>query len=167
MRSLAALKSVRSLAAFLGLALMLGSAACNTYADDLSRGQRAFEESEHERALAIFRALEPDLQRLSLEERGHYAYLRGMTDYRIGYKGESRHWLSIAAAIEKEDPGSLPRDWAKRMNESLKDLNEAVYTGGIASLSNTPSSVNKPAEGEEGDDESTPAPAPAKPPADE
>ncbi len=144
---------------------MLGSAACNTYGDALTRGQRAFEESEHERALAIFRALEPDVERLSITERAHYAYLRGMTDYRIGYKGESRHWLSIAAAIEKENPGSLPRDWEKRMNEALKDLNDFVYTGGIASLSNTPSSANKPTEGEEGDDESTPAaPAPAPDP---
>ncbi len=40
---------------------MLAASACNTYADDLSRSQRAFEESEHERALAILRALEPDV----------------------------------------------------------------------------------------------------------
>jgi hypothetical protein len=151
---------MRFLIACLALGLGMGTAACNTYADDLARGQRAFESSEHERALAIFRALEPDLSRLPPDSRAHYAYLRGMTDFRIGYKAESRHWLAVAAAIEKQNPGSLPGDWQKRMSEALKDLNEAVYSGGIASLSNTPSSPGK-AEGEEGDDEAAPA-APAK-----
>jgi hypothetical protein len=128
---------MRSTAACLCLALMLGVAACNTYADDLSRSQRAFEESEHERALAILRALEPDLGRLSLTDRAHYAYLRGMTDFRLGYKAESRHWLSLAASMEQDKPGSLPPDWAKKMADSLKELNEEVYTAGIEALTNT------------------------------
>ena len=156
---------MRSIAACLCFGLMFGATACNTYADDLSRSQRAFEESEHERALAILRALEPDLGRLSVIERAHYAYLRGMTDYRIGYKGESRHWLSIAAATEKGTPGALPPDWAKRMKEALKELNDAVYAGGIASLSNTPAPPTRPGEDESGDDDSAPAPKPK--PADE
>jgi hypothetical protein len=150
---------MRSIAAWLGLGLLLGAAGCNTYADDLARSQRAFEESEHERALSILRALEPEVGRLSLTDRARYAYLRGMTDFRIGYKAESRHWLSIAAASEKVTPGSLPPDWGKRMTEALRELNDAVYAGGIASLSNTPSSDTKTGEGEEGDDETTPAPA--------
>jgi hypothetical protein len=149
---------MRSIAACFCLGVILGGAACNTYADDLSRSQRAFEESEHERALAMLRALEPDVGRLSLTERAHYAYLRGMTDFRIGYKGESRHWLAIAAATEKQTPGSLPADWAKRMQEALKELNDSVYSGGIASLSNTPTAPGKAGEGEDGDEDSTPPP---------
>ena len=39
-------------------------AACATYHDDLARGERAFDASEDERALAIFRVLEPDKSRL-------------------------------------------------------------------------------------------------------
>ena len=147
---------MRSIAACLCLGVILGAAACNTYADDLSRSQRAFEESEHERALAILRALEPDLGRLSLTERAHYAYLRGMTDFRIGYKGESRHWLAIAAAIDKDTPGSLPADWDKRMKEALKELNDSVYSGGIASLSNTPTAPGKAGDGDDGDEDTTP-----------
>jgi hypothetical protein len=145
------------------LGALLGSSGCNTYADELTRGQRAFEESEHERALAIFRVLEPDVQRLSLTDRAHYAYLRGMTDYRIGYKAESRHWLSIAGAIEKQTPGSLPAGWSKRMTEALKDLNDAVYTSGIASLSNTPEPPMKTGDTDEGDDETPAAPKHADP----
>jgi hypothetical protein len=128
--------------AFAALALLvlpasLALSACATYQDDLATGQRAFEASEHERALAVFRILEGDQDRLSVSERAHYAYLRGMTDYRIGYKADARHWLAVAAAIEEKTPGSLPPEWAKRLGDSLKELNEDVYTGGFASLSNT------------------------------
>jgi hypothetical protein len=116
--------------------------ACATYGNDLATGQRAFEQSEHERALAIFRALEPDIGRLSLVERAHYAYLRGMTDYRIGYRSEARHWLALASALDQKTPGSLPPDWEKRMSESLKELNEEVYSGGISLLSSSPAIQN-------------------------
>jgi hypothetical protein len=152
---------MRPLATAVLLLVTTGAAGCNSYADALSRGQRAFEQSEHERALAIFRALEPDVQRLSIDDRAHYAYLRGMTDYRIGYKAEARHWLALAAAIEHQTPESLPADWSKRMTESLRELDDAVYTGGIASLSNTPAPPKRAGE-EEGDEESTPPPAKGK-----
>jgi hypothetical protein len=111
--------------------------ACATYTDDLARGEHAFEASEDERALAIFRMLEHDQTRLDPAERAHYAYLRGMTDYRIGYKAEARHWLTLASALEAQTPDSLPAEWTKRLGDALKELNEEVYTAGIESLSNT------------------------------
>lgn len=113
-------------------------AGCATYQDDLARGQRAFEGSEDERALAIFRILEPDTSHLSETDRAHYAYLRGMTDYRMGYKSEARHWLSMASAMVKQTPDLLPEDWAKRMNDALKELNEVVYASGTEALTNSP-----------------------------
>ncbi len=126
----------------LGLRLLVGSAcihlvACATYQDDLARGQRAFEESEHERALAIFRSLEQDTGRLSAVGRVRYAYLRGMTDYRIGYMSDARHWLAIAAALDRATPGSLTPEWEKRMAESLQELNEEVFAEGVAALSSS------------------------------
>ena len=130
------LASLLSPAGLLGLLAPLAT-GCATYQDELSRGERAFEASEDERALAIFRNLESDTSRLGDSDRAHYAYLRGMTDYRIGYKAEARHWLAVAAALEQATPGSLPADWAKRMGEALKELNEEVYTAGIESLSNS------------------------------
>jgi hypothetical protein len=131
-------------AAVLPLFAFLALASCATYQDELASGQRAFEASEHDRALAIFRALEPDTARLSASDRAHYAYLRGMTDFRIGYRAEARHWLSVASALEQQAPGSLPEDWNKRLGESLKELNEEVYTAGIEALSNTGSPKAKP-----------------------
>jgi hypothetical protein len=121
----------------LALLFALLSAGCATYQDDLARGETAFEASEHERALAIFRALEPDTNRLSEPDRAHYAYLRGMTDFRIGYKSEARHWLVIAAALEQQTPSSLPSEWTKRLTDALKELNEEVYTSGVESLTNS------------------------------
>jgi len=116
-----------SLAAF---AFALALPACATYQDDLARSQRAFEHDEHERALAILRHLEGDTSRLSPAERAHYAYLRGMTDYRVGYRGHARHWLMVAKAIEASTPNALPADWSKRATDTLNELNEEVYTNG-------------------------------------
>jgi len=162
---------MRTAALGLGLACLLAHVACATYSDDLARSQTAYEGSEDDRALAILRALEPDLGRLSDTERTHYAYLRGMTDYHIGYKAEARHWLSIAAAAEQKTPGSIPPDWAKRMTGALKELNEDVYTAGIESLSNAAAAKTKTSdddsssEAEPKDDDSAgskPKPKPAK-----
>jgi hypothetical protein len=62
-----------------------------------------------------------------------------MTDYRIGYKADARHWLGLASAMEQQTPGSLPEDWTKRMTESLKELNEEVFSIGIEALSSAAS----------------------------
>jgi hypothetical protein len=151
------------------LAPLLASLAmgCATYQDDLTRGERAFEASEHARALAIFRGLEGDTGRLSSSEQAHYAYLRGMTDLRIGYKAEARHWLSIAAADEQRTPGSLPSEWATRLGQALKDLNEEVFTAGVESLANAAAPAKTKADeggdSESGDSETTPKKPAAKP----
>jgi hypothetical protein len=121
-----------------GLLITLSVAGCETYRDALLRGQRALQDGDHDRALAIFRTLEQDAQRMPVAARAQYAYLRGMTDYRIGYQAEARHWLALGAAIENQNPGCLPTDWTRRLAESMSELNDRVYNGGIASLSNTP-----------------------------
>ena len=133
--------------------------SCASYEEALIRGQRAFEQSEHERALAILRALEPDAPRLSIVGRAHYAYLRGMTDYRIGYRSEARHWLALAAAMDQQTPGALSPDWEKRLGESLKELNEEVYTGGMESLFRPQSTMSNGGDSEEADAAPDPSPA--------
>src|SRR5450631_2434909 len=90
------------------VSLAMPLVACATYQDDLARSQKAFEQNQHERALAILRALEPDTSQLSPPDRAQYAYLRGMTDYRIGYRSDARHWLSVARSIETAVPNALP-----------------------------------------------------------
>ena len=102
-------------AILLVLAFCVG--ACATYREDLNRGQRLYEENEYERALAIWRYLEPDMDSLSHNDQARYAYLRGMTDYRLGeeFRRDARHWLAIAKAIEQEHPGGLNPQWKQRL----------------------------------------------------
>jgi hypothetical protein len=110
-------------------ALVLACAGCATYREDLYRGQRLYEENQYERALAVWRVLETDTDSLSFNEQSRYAYLRGMTDYRLGFRADSRHWLAIAKAIDQEHDGGLSPEWKQRLDESLDDLNKDVYSG--------------------------------------
>lgn len=111
----------------LGVSCALG--ACATYREDLNRGQRLYEENQYERALAIWRNLEPDTDSLSFNDQARYSYLRGMTDYRLGIRPDSRHWLALARATEQEHPGGLSPEWQERLNKSLDELNHDVYGG--------------------------------------
>jgi len=136
------------------VALLLPLLACTTYRDQLSRGQRAFELNEHDRTLAILRDLEPDVRHLTVPEQAEYAYLRGMTDYRVGYKPDARHWLSIAKAYEDNSPGVLPADWKLRTNEALDEMNGVVYSAGLSTLTTSRSETPVP-------ESSGPGPGPA------
>lgn len=107
---------------------------CATYSNELTRAQRAYEQGEDERALGLLRALEPDVERLTTGERARYSYLRGMTDYRLGYRADARHWLAWAGAVEKNRRDSLSPDWSATLADTLNELNVAVYRAGIASL---------------------------------
>ena len=108
--------------------------ACNTYRDQLAHGQRAFEQNDHERALALLRDLERDMTRLATPEQAQYAYLRGMTDYRIGHRSDARHWLAIARAYDERTPGILPTDWTARMTAALDELDGVVHESGYSAL---------------------------------
>jgi len=68
---------------------------------------------------------------LSLSEQARYAYLRGMTDFRLNYRADARHWLALAKAIDQEHPGGLSPQFKSRLEESLNDLNREVYGKGF------------------------------------
>jgi len=104
--------------------------ACSSYRDQLNRGQHYYDESQFEDALALLRSLEQDMDSLSWTERARYAYFRGMTDYRLGYRGHARYWLGISQAIVEMQPGSLAVEWEERAKETLTDLNKDVYGSG-------------------------------------
>jgi hypothetical protein len=111
------------------LAVALPFAACATYREDLNRGQNLYDQNDHERALAIWRVLERDMDSLQLTDQARYAYLRGMTDLALGFRADARHWLAIAKAIEKEHAGGLSDAWKQRMEQELDKLNQEVYGG--------------------------------------
>jgi hypothetical protein len=120
--------------------LSLVLSACATYREHLNRGQRMYDETEYERALAIWRSLEPDMDSLSFNDQARYCYLRGMTDYRLGFRADARHWLAIGKAIEQDHPGVLSADWKSRTEDALGDLNKEVY-GGSDSVANSESTA--------------------------
>jgi hypothetical protein len=113
--------------AFAGLAALICACACATYREDLNRGQRLYDESQYERALSIFRVLEADQDSLSVADRARYFYLRGMTDYRLGFRRDARHWLALAKATEQAHPGGLTNEWRERAERYLNELNREVY----------------------------------------
>lgn len=136
--------AVPTLLAFLWV---LAAASCATYRQDLERARIHYNANQYEPALALFRVLEPDIDSFSEAEKTQYAYLRGMTDYRLsgmanqgttvadpkkGFRDNARHWLAVAIAIEKKTPGGLNADEKQRLRDALDDLNHDVYGGAEA-----------------------------------
>lgn len=120
---------------------------CTTYREDLNRGQRLYEENQYERALAIWRELEVDRDSLNVNDQARYAYLRGMTGYRLGYREDARHWLALARATENRYPGGLNPEWKERLAKSLGELNQEVYGEGanVEGVEGVEAPVEKPA----------------------
>jgi len=96
--------------------------ACGSQSDALARGQQYYEDNQYERALALWRELDRRGAEFGPAERARYAYLRGMTDYRLGYRDDARHWLAIARTTDGEHPGKLGTVWRERLDTALADL---------------------------------------------
>ena len=149
----------RSLAvSVISVVALFASTGCATYHDDLARGETAFEANQHEQALAIFRTLELDTNHFDTSEKARYFYLRGMTDFRVGYKADARHWLLLAQAVETQTPGTLPDDWKQRLGDAVATLDSAVYDDGIESLGSSKKNVGDGAAAASEDSKSNAAP---------
>jgi len=123
-------------------AVLFTLAGCATYKDDLTRAQNAVEESQHDRAISLFRRMEQDFHHLDGDDQIRYAYLRGIADYRVGYRAEARHWLAFAEAGEKLRPGALQGDWKTKLSEALAEMNEKVFDEGSMRLTNVRETSN-------------------------
>ncbi len=75
---------MRRLAATFVLASLFALTGCATYKQDLERAEKHYADNQFEPALALFRVLEEDLDSLDPGDQARYAYLRGMTDFRLG-----------------------------------------------------------------------------------
>ncbi len=111
---------------------------CATYEQELGRAEEHFQHDEHEKTLATLRALELDWPSFGVKDRARYAYLRGMTDYRIGFKADARHWLAIARQIDAEHPGSLGKTERELVDEKLGELNAIVWSGDVLPTEEAP-----------------------------
>lgn len=150
---------MRRLAAALVLASLFALGGCATYKQDLERAEKHYSENRYDNALALFRVLEPDIDSLTPGDQARYAYLRGMTDFRLAalasagsgaadprkmFRMNARHWLAVAAATEKVTPGGLTPEERGRMDEALGELNREVY-GGAEALVDAPAGSGTPA----------------------
>lgn len=122
------------------LPLSIALVGCATYEQELARAEEHFAHDEHEKSLATLRALEPDWTSFGLKERARYCYLRGMTDYRVGFKADARHWLAVAAQIERENPGALAPSEKQVVDEKLGELNQVVWAGDVLPVEEAPGS---------------------------
>ena len=136
----------------LGLCLT-AAVGCATYHDDLERGQHYYDLNQYNDALAVWRILEIDWDSLTYAEQSRYAYFRGMTDYRIGYRADARHWLATSKAVEQRHPGGLDAQSSAQLEQVLTELNSAVYAMGPppsaaatgVELTNVTAALNLPA----------------------
>ncbi len=140
-----ALLVMRRILASVVCVAVVGSVGCATYLDDLNRAEKHYQANEHERALALFRVIEPDVDSLSHADRTRYAYLRGINNYRMSgqaegqaltdvdkaYRAHARHWLALARSLERMKPGGLRPAWEKNIEEALRDLNQDTYGVGV------------------------------------
>jgi hypothetical protein len=115
--------------AALGAALELTALllSCGGERAALLRGQSYYDDNQYERALSVWRDLERHEPELTASEFARYAYLRGMTDYRLGFHADARHWLGLAKVIEQANPGGLDRAWVSRLDGALADLDRETF----------------------------------------
>lgn len=104
------------------------TAGCATYRDELNRGQLFYTNSQYDSALAVWRLLESDMDSLNHDEQTRYAFFRGMTDYRLGFRADARHWLAVAKAIDAQHPGGLTEDTRTELEATLGELNRQVWS---------------------------------------
>lgn len=109
------------------LLLLTGLPSCQSYRHTLQRGQGYYESNQYEMALAVWRDLERDTDALNEGDLVRYCYLRGMTDYRLGYRRDARYWLGLSKASQGRAVGALQEDEELRLDRTLADLNEDVF----------------------------------------
>lgn len=123
--------AARASIAVVTLALASSLGGCATHENELQRAADHYAANDDDTTLALLRALEIDWMSFSSRDRARYAYLRGVTDYRIGYRVDARHWLAMAAQLEIATPGSLVPGEKMAVNEKLAELNAVVWSGDV------------------------------------
>jgi hypothetical protein len=141
---------------------LLAVVACSGHRDALARGRLYYEDNRFEQALSVWRELESNEYRLRPYERSRYAYLRGMTDYRLGFRDDARHWLGLAKAIEQLHPGGINPEWMERLDGALDDLDREIFGIG-ARDGDAIQSIDAPAQSPARDGTVEPLPNPIPP----
>jgi hypothetical protein len=71
----------------------------------LTEARTSFDEARYPDAVAEFRAIRPNADRLSRSELFEYALYRGLTHLALGDASPAERWLLIAKRLSEESPG--------------------------------------------------------------
>jgi hypothetical protein len=112
----------------------------------VQRGADLYGEGRFVEADEVFERSEPRVARAPLKERAAYAAYRGATFVALGDLAHAQHWLTLAAEIERAQPGTLGLEqrtfldaaW-QALSHRLAQLPPAPVTTAIASSSQAPS----------------------------
>lgn len=111
------------LALAVALALTLG---CAGLSDDLRHARRSYAAAAYEDALTWLVAVEGDIPAATPAQQATWHYLRGMTEYRLGHRGEARHYLALAHVIGGERGVGLQPEWRRTLAITLAELSSEL-----------------------------------------
>lgn len=132
----------------LGLFSLALIGACAAVSDDMQRAEASYEQARYEDTLVWLRDLEDDAPAMDLEMRARYYYLRGMTEYRLGHRGDALHYLAVAREVAGDGGAGLRPEWRQIMDRTLVELTPR-------GMSYRPPEAGEAAEATEGGDETS------------
>lgn len=109
-----------------GIALFASAAACAATTRDLGRATTEFDDARYETTLHWLGEL--DLAGMTAAEKSTYAYLRGMSEVRLGKRDEGLHWLRMARAFSGDAGAGLRDEWRPVLDRTLTELTPATAT---------------------------------------
>lgn len=114
------MRSAVSISLLLGMLSSLG--ACAAVSDDMRRAEQSYELARYEDTLIWLRDLEDDAPSMGLAMRARYYYVRGMTEYRLGHRGDALHYLAVAREVAGDQGAGLSPEWRQIMDRTLTEL---------------------------------------------
>jgi hypothetical protein len=103
-------------------AFAVAALGCAALSDDLRRAETNYEQARYEDALVWLSDLEDDAPSMDAEMRARYFYLRGMTEYRLGHRGDALHYLAVAREVAGDQGAGLRPEWRQIMDSTLTEL---------------------------------------------
>jgi hypothetical protein len=88
----------------------------------LTEARTSFDEARYPDAVAQYRALRPDSERLSLSELFEYALYRGLTHLALGDAEPAERWLLVAKRLSERSPGLASREQQGRLLAAWRSM---------------------------------------------
>ncbi len=104
--------------------VVLCSLGCAGLSDDIRRARRQYAAAAYEDALVWLEAVEDDIPSADMPTQARWYYLRGMTAYRMGQRGDARHYLALAHVTAGERGVGLQPDWQRTLVRTREELQE-------------------------------------------